>query len=154
MSDLSRFVLECTVFCFFFLMIRRPPRSTRTGTLFPYTTLFRSTGVPPGVDTGCGLGLLCFQGSRRADRACRSNCTQPAGRHPHRCASPRSRRDVSPGFSTGRVADDESRNGAGGPSPDQGAKNRKSDVWGKSVSVRGALGGRRIIKKKENQKKK
>src|SRR3546814_17999369 len=29
-------------YCFFFLMIRRPPRSTRTDTLFPYTTLFRS----------------------------------------------------------------------------------------------------------------
>src|SRR3546814_5471217 len=29
-------------FCFFFLMIRRPPRSTRTDTPFPYTTLFRS----------------------------------------------------------------------------------------------------------------
>src|SRR3546814_3065306 len=27
---------------FFFLMIRRPPRATRTDTLFPYTTLFRS----------------------------------------------------------------------------------------------------------------
>src|SRR3546814_12714551 len=27
---------------FLFLMIRRPPRSTRTDTLFPYTTLFRS----------------------------------------------------------------------------------------------------------------
>src|SRR3546814_4074600 len=33
--------------CFFFLMIRRPPRSTRTDTLFPYTTLFRSP------ETGC-----------------------------------------------------------------------------------------------------
>src|SRR3546814_10847145 len=31
---------------FFFLMIRRPPRSTRTDTLFPYTTLFRSHVVP------------------------------------------------------------------------------------------------------------
>src|SRR3546814_8459508 len=30
------------MFWFFFLMIRRPPRSTRTDTLFPYTTLFRS----------------------------------------------------------------------------------------------------------------
>src|SRR3546814_19437777 len=29
-----------------FLMIRRPPRSTRTDTLFPYTTLFRSTVTP------------------------------------------------------------------------------------------------------------
>src|SRR3546814_3237890 len=31
------------VFCF--LRIRRPPRSTRTDTLFPYTTLFRSFGT-------------------------------------------------------------------------------------------------------------
>src|SRR3546814_5757847 len=30
--------------CFFFLMIRRPTRSTRTDTLVPYTTLFRSAG--------------------------------------------------------------------------------------------------------------
>src|SRR3546814_14161342 len=30
------------LYVFFFLMIRRPPRSTRTDTLFPYTTLFRS----------------------------------------------------------------------------------------------------------------
>src|SRR3546814_17972824 len=30
-------------YVFFFLRIRRPPRSTRTDTLFPYTTLFRST---------------------------------------------------------------------------------------------------------------
>src|SRR3546814_8503940 len=30
-------------FCCFFLMIRRPPRSTRTDTRFPYTTLFRSS---------------------------------------------------------------------------------------------------------------
>src|SRR3546814_1672560 len=33
---------------FFFLMIRRPPRSTRTDTLFPYTTLFRSMGPGSG----------------------------------------------------------------------------------------------------------
>src|SRR3546814_12857795 len=31
-----------TFYVFFFLMLRRPPRSTRTDTLFPYTTLFRS----------------------------------------------------------------------------------------------------------------
>src|SRR3546814_15828443 len=39
----------------FFLMIRRPPRSTRTDTLFPYTTLFRSAaghGLFTGVDQG------------------------------------------------------------------------------------------------------
>src|SRR3546814_20787780 len=36
------FCFLVTPFLFFFLMIRRPPRSTRTDTLFPYTTLFRS----------------------------------------------------------------------------------------------------------------
>src|SRR3546814_5905689 len=34
--------MSCLFFC---LMIRLPPRSTRTDTLFPYTTLFRSTAV-------------------------------------------------------------------------------------------------------------
>src|SRR3546814_3362980 len=33
-------------------MLRRPPRSTRTDTLFPYTTLFRSRD-PPGSPTAC-----------------------------------------------------------------------------------------------------
>src|SRR3546814_15049288 len=33
---------------FFFLRIRRPPRSTRTDTLFPYTTLFRSASSANG----------------------------------------------------------------------------------------------------------
>src|SRR3546814_11821130 len=34
-----------SILFFFFLMIRLPPRSTRTDTLFPYTTLFRSSGT-------------------------------------------------------------------------------------------------------------
>src|SRR3546814_18723411 len=47
--------LYCCTFDFiFFLMIRRPPRSTRTDTLFPYTTLFRSDGNA-GID---GRALL------------------------------------------------------------------------------------------------
>src|SRR3546814_17896494 len=43
----SLVILLCfyCVFIVFFLMIRRPPRSTRTDTLCPYTTLFRSVGV-------------------------------------------------------------------------------------------------------------
>src|SRR3546814_9017024 len=52
MSKLITKFLLCYVLCyvylfsvFFFLMIRRPPRSTRTDTLFPYTTLFRSREV-------------------------------------------------------------------------------------------------------------
>src|SRR3546814_8214081 len=40
---------------FFFLMIRRPPRSTRTDTLFPYTTLFRSLLRPALEAMGYGF---------------------------------------------------------------------------------------------------
>src|SRR3546814_17942466 len=40
---------------FFFLMIRRPPRSTRTDTLFPYTTLCRSAFGLAGR-LGCDRG--------------------------------------------------------------------------------------------------
>src|SRR3546814_19570356 len=38
-------ILYFLCFCVF-LMIRRPPRSTRTDTLFPHTTLFRSARIP------------------------------------------------------------------------------------------------------------
>src|SRR3546814_6642462 len=48
-------------------MIRRPPRSTRTDTLFPYTTLFRS-----GVRSA---------GRRVSRDGCRSRCAFPRGGH-------------------------------------------------------------------------
>src|SRR3546814_16803280 len=41
------FLTYTAVILFCFLMIRRPPRSTRTDTLFPYTTLFRSACLLP-----------------------------------------------------------------------------------------------------------
>src|SRR3546814_8299506 len=59
---------------FFFLMIRRPPRSTRTDTLFPYTTLFRSrrkgketrrAGKPPWIRPLIGFLLLGLLGVLR-----------------------------------------------------------------------------------------
>src|SRR3546814_17864379 len=43
---------------FFFLMIRPPPRSTRTYTLFPYTTLFRSQDH--FVDRAVQYGVIVF----------------------------------------------------------------------------------------------
>src|SRR3546814_2853764 len=46
-------------------MIRRPPRATRTDTLFPYTTLFRSGG---GVDLGAE------EGPARRHALCRDLC--------------------------------------------------------------------------------
>src|SRR3546814_3067030 len=54
----------------FFLMIRRPPRSTRTDTLFPYTTLFRSlvramriTSLPPTEPTRSAPSLAKVTGT-------------------------------------------------------------------------------------------
>src|SRR3546814_2702138 len=51
---------------FFFLMIRRPPRSTRTDTLFPYTTLFRSPRM-------CGNSPQHAAGLSRGGRFCGSH---------------------------------------------------------------------------------
>src|SRR3546814_1108240 len=46
----------------FFLMIRQPPRSTRTDTLFPYTTLFRSPQTPtPAIQTKQACSRKTFQ---------------------------------------------------------------------------------------------
>src|SRR3546814_6495685 len=50
------------VVCFFLLMIQRPPRSTRTDTLFPYTTLFRSPAIAPHH----GSKIASRSGSREA----------------------------------------------------------------------------------------
>src|SRR3546814_11235856 len=63
-------------FIFFFLMIRRPPRSTRTDTLFPYTTLFRSARNSKFIDDagqsalffGCRKGSADPEDSRRQRR--------------------------------------------------------------------------------------
>src|SRR3546814_15438272 len=53
------------VLVFFFLMIRRPPRSTRTDTLFPYTTLFRSPGGGRPVPRRQRPGRPAVQGQPR-----------------------------------------------------------------------------------------
>src|SRR3546814_10820041 len=83
--------------CICFLMIRRPPRSTRTDTLFPYTTLFRS--CPGGKDlqrynrnfatARSGVdqdGFLRYRASKRDCDACalKQNCCpgQPARKIP------------------------------------------------------------------------
>src|SRR3546814_13758889 len=52
-------------------MIRRPPRSTRTDTLFPYTTLFRSSGKPARAVKAAGATkkLLDPPSQTRASRA-------------------------------------------------------------------------------------
>src|SRR3546814_9699449 len=53
----------------FFLMIRRPPRSTLTDTLFPYTTLFRSFGAAyPGRRDSPVAGAAAAPLRRKCDR--------------------------------------------------------------------------------------
>src|SRR3546814_4172753 len=76
-------------------MIRRPPRSTRTDTLFPSTALFRSLdrhafllgdeGLEPVVDEGVELALLAVQGrdlfARRQLRQRLDDAFHPARLH-------------------------------------------------------------------------
>src|SRR5213075_869953 len=62
------FLIYLFVF-FFFLMIRRPPRSTQQGTLFPYTTLFRSTLCAIARDVASGaVGFARAHTAREHER--------------------------------------------------------------------------------------
>src|SRR3546814_12341986 len=81
----------CIVLGFFFLMIRRPPISTRTDTLFPYTTLVRSRGWPAPAAGRARLSRLGLPdrlaGLRRADRqgeTATGACRRRDGRAPRR----------------------------------------------------------------------
>src|SRR3546814_9991229 len=58
-------ILMLLLCCLFFLMIRLPPRSTRTDTLFPYTTLFLSRARPvrrASLSLGTGAHPVCRPG--------------------------------------------------------------------------------------------
>src|SRR3546814_15819248 len=59
------------VILFFFLMIRLPPRSTRTDTLFPYTTLFRSPDSRRGGDPELLLERAIYQSDGHPHRRAR-----------------------------------------------------------------------------------
>src|SRR3546814_15029552 len=72
----------------FFLMIRRPPRSTRTDTLFPYTTLFRSVGVGSGECTHTrrphGGGVAAQRSENMDDQRATFRLYDRAGAHRRR----------------------------------------------------------------------
>src|SRR3546814_20156627 len=112
--------LSCDVNIFFFLMIRRPPRSTRTDTRFPYTTLFRSHGR---VTLRVSIRYAASHGNP-GSHAWRHNKPTAAECRDRQARNPPAR------LRHGRAA----------------ARSEERRV-GKSVSVRGDLGGRRIIKK-------
>src|SRR3546814_17450586 len=83
---------------FCFLMIRRPPRSTRTDTLFPYTTLFRSTRVRrPRIFLFRRRRALGFE-RRAPDRAGDEGNGNPGALRSRRCRR-RRRRAAGKGLS-------------------------------------------------------
>src|SRR3546814_10780016 len=109
-----------------FLIIRRPPRSTRTNTLFPYTTLFRSHRSPRRGGSGRrGSGprtvRLC---SRARVRGLLAGEVGRSGRHPRCVEHPARRRAVLPGrasdrrpLASERLHGDERQPGALGTGP-------------------------------------
>src|SRR3546814_13816059 len=115
-------------------MIRLPPRSTRTDTLFPYTTLFRSLH---------GLAQILVEAAdfrMRPDDVDRPGHRIGGNRHAGRHGFQQHEAE-----GIGQAGEDEDI--GGGEIAD-----RKRVVEGKSVSVRVDLGGRRIMKKKRKCK--
>src|SRR3546814_15701580 len=120
----------------FFLMRRRPPRSTRTDTLFPYTTLFRSA---PFRAVGRRPRLwLC--GPERREGSPRQHAVWRVDDRRRR-RQPPTERDR-----TGRRAQ------SGQAHRGNGGQVRKSVGVGKRVSVRVGVGGSRLIKKKNTKR--
>src|SRR3546814_17764250 len=127
-------------------MIRRPPRSTRTDTLFPYTTLFRSdgdlgqlegNGAGVADDPGADLDQLELQAGQRPVRhglgqfdAAQESC-QVVGQ----------RVQLKPIIVVPEL-------------PACKPPTRKGGVEGKSVAVGVKRGGKRILKKKRNRNRK
>src|SRR3546814_17451293 len=110
-------------------MIRRPPRSTRTDTLFPYTTLFRSSNLRATI---CSARLP-------------DSWTQ---RRPQKEQFHEDDRHLARGDEQARGALRGSRSLWAPAHRHDQPRDRTSVVKGKSVSVRVELGGRSIINKK------
>src|SRR3546814_19685929 len=92
-------------------MVRRPPRSTRTDTLFPYTTLFRS----PEGEAGRGDKAAQFGVAQRADPEGAGKITDGGdrlGAARRRLDAPQFRAQKAPASPAG-VADDHRRRPAG-----------------------------------------
>src|SRR3546814_7750048 len=74
---------------FFFLMIRRPPRSTRTDTLFPYTTLFQSPPASSAPFIFKGGRKLVIRRAARAAKQGFGGEDRPSAARPRRpCRKP------------------------------------------------------------------
>src|SRR3546814_18024830 len=121
-------------------MIRRPPRSTRTDTLFPYTTLFRSPAFLALVP-GC-LNEAETLGSPPTAPRLVIRSEQGAMQFFEHVGYPVIALVAAPDFRLSQAM----------PRITPGIEDRKSVVEGQRVSVRVDIGGRRIIKKKKKNK--
>src|SRR3546814_14570004 len=137
-------------------MIRRPPRSTRTYTLFPYATPFRSARPdqsprPPSKCDRCRRPAFrcCTGGKRRLRREWRNRRAGSGSRtRPRSAAEAQSQTHACPNHFIQETQNKFPQNAGKSPRP-LTRRDRKSVVQGKSESGRAALGGRRLIKKKK-----
>src|SRR3546814_19396808 len=120
-------------------MIRRPPRSTRTDTLFPYTTLFRSRLATGAKRHPQEMRARLSTTMRSCARWLRESLT----------LSTRLRRSASRGSATIWTAEQHLPHTLERPTQD-----RRSVVEGKSGYVRVDLGGGGIIRQKNHKTKK
>src|SRR3546814_19977935 len=127
-------------------MIRRPPRSTRTDTLFPYTTLFRSPAHTG--QTLCSLGALRSSGET-------TNEDQHRGGLHARRGAPRDGASRSDAASRQICRDDARYDGSGRASrtdrTDDAKLDRNRRVKGKSVTEPVDVEGGCIIKQKKKK---
>src|SRR3546814_14975177 len=130
-------------------MIRRPPRSTRTDTLFPYTTLFRSCRPAPLRRRRAGLPPPASSKWRSAPAVGESPPAWPERRPAGRARSRPGRGAAGPwrAQSAGCRASPPAGRARRGGSPVP-ARSEERRV-GKEGAVRVDLGGRLIIKKKK-----
>src|SRR3546814_19240280 len=137
-------------------MSRLPPRSTRTDTLFPYTTLFRSWRVrdlallnrpPPSFDTGHLIEANSGPEAALASGPFSIDSRSEMQQRPGRFSVPVSARSTSFCLVPPACGRSCPHRGADRTAPD-----RKRVVEGTSGAVSVALGGRRIIKKKKKMR--
>src|SRR3546814_12298184 len=139
---------------FFFLMIRRPPRSQRTYTLFPYTTLFRSdralailsaiwSAGPEDVVLLAGKGHETYQESQ--------GVRAPFDDREWARFALTFQQDSRLSTDTRKLSEDQMILALQGKAYDA---DRKSVVKGKSVSARIDRGGQSIMKQKKTKEKK
>src|SRR3546814_11620950 len=127
-------------------MIRRPPRSTRTGTLFPYTTLFQSCLEDGRVKVAATEELPRCRLQRAVKQVPAQRNLRLESRLREMFANSRPTSGAyAPPASSGLRRIWHHQACAQQPRPT--LQDRKSVVWGKSVSVRVDLGGRSSSKK-------